>query len=211
MTDSAPDHPHDAEWRRRHALRCAMQAWADDICEQIDMCAELEEHPSSLPDGVMRRVHERRSWYLAPDDSYASLEAYTDATYAALTAYVRVYLPAEEAGRRKRRRAPRGAQGRAHRGRARLPARGRRRGGRATQAPARAARSSRPSAPPNPRARARAPRIAPASARSAHTERASMHARRPLSFLIESGQMNARVLRKGPIRAYAHLKPPRSL
>jgi hypothetical protein len=107
MTDSAPNHHHDAEWRRKHALRSAMHARADDIYEQIDMCAELEEHPS-FPDGVMRRVHERRNWYLAPDDSYASLETYIDATCAALTADVRGYLAeeaAEEAARRKRRRA----------------------------------------------------------------------------------------------------------
>jgi hypothetical protein len=85
-----------------------MQAWADDIYEQTDRCVELEQH-LRLPDGVMRRVHERRNWYLTPDDSHASLEAYIDATHAALTADVR------------------------------LPGRGRRRGGRAAQAPARGA------------------------------------------------------------------------
>jgi hypothetical protein len=71
------------------------------------MLMELEQE-LCVPEGVMRRVHARRNWYLTPDDAYASLEAYIDATRAALAADVRVYLAevaTEETTRRKRRRA----------------------------------------------------------------------------------------------------------
>jgi hypothetical protein len=55
----------------------------------------------------MRGVHARRNWYLHPDDFYKSLEAYIDATRAALAADVRAYqaeVAAFEAAHRKRRR-----------------------------------------------------------------------------------------------------------
>jgi hypothetical protein len=51
--------------------------------EQMDMCVE-HEHELGVPDWLMARVHVRRNWYLLPDNSYESLEAYTDATRAAL-------------------------------------------------------------------------------------------------------------------------------
>jgi hypothetical protein len=49
-----------------------------------------------------------RDVYLTPDDSYASLEAYIDATHTVLAADLSIYLAevaAEEAEGRKRRRA----------------------------------------------------------------------------------------------------------
>ena len=56
----------------------------------------------------MARVHKMRRWYLHPSAIYPSLEAYIDATYATLAAYVRVYqaeVAAAEAAHRKPRRA----------------------------------------------------------------------------------------------------------
>jgi hypothetical protein len=55
----------------------------------------------------MRRVHARRNWYLLPDNSYESLEAYINATRAALVADLHAYqaeVAAFEAAHRKRRR-----------------------------------------------------------------------------------------------------------
>jgi hypothetical protein len=55
----------------------------------------------------MVRVYARHYWYLLPDNSYASLEAYIDAMRAALAADVRTYqaeVAAAEAAHRKRRR-----------------------------------------------------------------------------------------------------------
>ncbi len=54
----------------------------------------------------MAHVHAHRTWYLLPDNSYESLEAYIDATRAALVADVRAYqaeVAAFEAAHRKRR------------------------------------------------------------------------------------------------------------
>ena len=83
-----------------------MQKWAtDNHYEQMDMCIEIERE-FRVPEGVMRRVHARRNWYLLPDNSYESLEAYIDATRAALVADVRAYqaeVAAAEAAHSKRR------------------------------------------------------------------------------------------------------------
>jgi hypothetical protein len=53
----------------------------------------------------MRRVHARRTWYLLTDNSYESLEAYIDATRAALVVDLHAYqaeVAAAEAAHRKR-------------------------------------------------------------------------------------------------------------
>jgi hypothetical protein len=44
-----------------------------------------------VDDALMKRVLRRRGWYLVPDASYPSLQAYIDATHAALVADVRKY------------------------------------------------------------------------------------------------------------------------
>jgi hypothetical protein len=70
------------------------------------MCVELESKLGA-PDWLMVRVHARRNWYLLPDNSYESLEAYIDATRAALVTDVRAYqaeVSAAEAAQSKRRR-----------------------------------------------------------------------------------------------------------
>jgi hypothetical protein len=90
-----------------YALCGEMRRWTNENHgAQMDMCVELEQE-FRVPDGVMLRVHARHFWYLHPSTIYPSLEAYINATRAALTADVRVYLAeiaAEEAARRKRRR-----------------------------------------------------------------------------------------------------------
>jgi hypothetical protein len=71
------------------------------------MCVELQS-TLDVDDALIARVQKRRHWYLIPDNSYPSLEAYIDATYATLAAYVRVYqaeVAAAEAAHRKPRRA----------------------------------------------------------------------------------------------------------
>jgi hypothetical protein len=73
---------------------------------QVDLCVEVERE-LGVPDWLMARVHKRRFWYLHPSAIYPSLEAYIDATHAALVADVRVYqaeVAAAEAAHRKRRR-----------------------------------------------------------------------------------------------------------
>jgi hypothetical protein len=107
LTDAAMNTPEWIEWKRKHSLRYAMQKWAtDNRYEQMDMCVKLE-HELGVPDWLMaRRVHARRNWYLLPDNSYERLEAYTDATRAALVADMRVYqaeVAAAKAAHRKRR------------------------------------------------------------------------------------------------------------
>ena len=75
--------------------------------EHIDMCVEIES-ALDVPDWLMARVDARRRWYLTPDDSFASLDAYIDATYAAFNADVRACqaeVADEEAACRKRSRA----------------------------------------------------------------------------------------------------------
>jgi hypothetical protein len=65
------------------------------------------EREFRVPEGMMRRVHARRNWYLLPDNSYKSLEAYIDATRAALVADLHAYqaeVAAAEAAHRERRR-----------------------------------------------------------------------------------------------------------
>ena len=72
------------------------------------MCANLED-TFDMDDTLMSRIHKRRGWYLVPDASiYTTLEAYIDASYAAMRADVRAYqaeVAAAEAAHRKRRRA----------------------------------------------------------------------------------------------------------
>jgi hypothetical protein len=61
-----------------------------------------------VDDALMARVLKRRGWYLIPDDSYPSLQAYIDVSYEPLAAEVRVYqaeVAAAEAAHHKRRRA----------------------------------------------------------------------------------------------------------
>jgi hypothetical protein len=73
---------------------------------QVDLCVEVERE-LGVPDWLMARVHKRRFWYLHPSAIYPSLEAYIDATHAALVADVRVYqaeVATAEAAHRKRRR-----------------------------------------------------------------------------------------------------------
>jgi hypothetical protein len=84
-----------------------MQKWAaNNHYEQMDMCIEIERE-FRVPEGVMRRVHARRNWYLLPDNSYECLEAYIDATRAALVADLHAYqaeVAASEAAHSKRHR-----------------------------------------------------------------------------------------------------------
>jgi hypothetical protein len=71
-------------------LRESMYEWANDTKEQIDMCVlEVLCILDGVDDALMARVLKRRGWYLVPDDSYPSLQAYIDASYAALAADVR--------------------------------------------------------------------------------------------------------------------------
>jgi hypothetical protein len=60
-TDAAMNTPEWIEWKRKHALRSAMQKWVtENDCDVLDMCVELErEH--GVPDWLMVRVHARRN------------------------------------------------------------------------------------------------------------------------------------------------------
>jgi hypothetical protein len=90
-TYAAMNTPKWIEWKRKYALRYAMKKWVtENDCDVLDMCMEIERE-LRVPEGVMLRVHARRNWYLLPDNSYESLEAYIDATRAALVADVRAY------------------------------------------------------------------------------------------------------------------------
>ncbi len=97
------------EWKRARALVDDMYAWAEDNQEQIDMCVEVQGILDNVDDALMTRVLKRRGWYLVPNAStYPTLEAYIDASYAALAADVCAYqaeVAAAEAAHRKRRRA----------------------------------------------------------------------------------------------------------
>ena len=91
----------------RALLRQAMFDWAHDEYEHIDMLVEIER-AYDVPPWLMARVDARRRWYLAPDDSFDSVDAYIDATYAAFKADVRACqaeVVAEEAAHSKRRSA----------------------------------------------------------------------------------------------------------
>ena len=91
---------------KRGLLRQAMLDWAHDEYEHIDMLVEIES-AYDVPAWLMARVDARRRWYIAPDDSFDSVDAYIAATYAAFQADVpvcRAEADAEEATRRKRRR-----------------------------------------------------------------------------------------------------------
>jgi hypothetical protein len=96
------------KWKRARTLLDSMYAWANDIHEQNAMCVEVQGILDSVDDALMTRVLRRRCWHLVPDASYPTLEAYIDASYAALAADVRAYqaeVAAAEAAHRKRRRA----------------------------------------------------------------------------------------------------------
>jgi hypothetical protein len=106
-TDALPVFEAHEEWKRAHALLESMYAWANDEEEQIEMCVEVEGILDDVDDALMTRVPRRRGWYLVPDASYPSLQAYIDVSYAALAADVRAYkaeVAAAEAAHRKRRR-----------------------------------------------------------------------------------------------------------
>ena len=84
-----------------------MREWANDEYEHNNMWVEIES-ALDVPAAVMARVSERRRWYLTPDESFGSVDAYIDATYAAFKADVCVCqaeLKAERAAALKRRRA----------------------------------------------------------------------------------------------------------
>jgi hypothetical protein len=84
-----------------------MYEWANDFHRQADMYAALQR-TLDVDDALMKRVLGRYRWYLVPDASYPSLQAYIDATHAALVADVCTYqaeVAAAEAAHRKRRRA----------------------------------------------------------------------------------------------------------
>jgi hypothetical protein len=105
-TPSARTDAHMAEWERE--LLKAMNDFANDEWQQIEMCVEVEGILDGVDDALMTRVLRRRGWYLVPDASYPSLQAYIDASYAALAADVRAYqaeVAAAQAAERKRRRA----------------------------------------------------------------------------------------------------------
>ena len=90
----------------RALLRQAMFDWAHDEYEHSDMLVEIES-AYDIPAWLMARVDARRRWYIAPDDSFDSVDAYIDATYAAFKADVpvcRAEAAVEEAASRKRRR-----------------------------------------------------------------------------------------------------------
>jgi hypothetical protein len=86
-----------------------MKAFANDEWQQIEMCVEVEGILDGVDDALMTRVLRRRGWYLNPNVStYPTLQAYIDASYAALAADVRAYqaeVAAAYAAERKRRRA----------------------------------------------------------------------------------------------------------
>jgi hypothetical protein len=107
-TTTALPEAHE-EWKREHALLRSMYAFANDEWQQIEMCVEVEGILDGVDDALMTRVLRRRGWYLVPNVStYPTLQAYIDASYAALAADVRAYqaeVAAAEAAHRKRRRA----------------------------------------------------------------------------------------------------------
>jgi hypothetical protein len=83
-----------------------MRQWAFNAQEQVDLCVEVERY-LGVPDWLMVRVHKRHFWYLHPSIMYPSLEAYIDATNAALVVDVCMYqaeVAAAEAAYSKRRR-----------------------------------------------------------------------------------------------------------
>ena len=105
-TTSARPDAHMAEWERE--LLKAMNDFANDEWQQTEMCVEVEGILTGVNDALMTRVLRRRGWYLVPNVStYPNLQAYIDASYAALAADVRAYkaeVAAAEAAHRKRRR-----------------------------------------------------------------------------------------------------------
>jgi hypothetical protein len=106
-TDARPD--ADEELKRAHALLKSMYDWANSGEEQRDVCVEVEGILEGVNDELMTRVLMRRGWYLVPNlSTYPTLQAYIDASYAALAADVRAYqaeVAAAQAAERKRRRA----------------------------------------------------------------------------------------------------------
>ena len=107
-TTTTTDARTDANAECKRALLQSMYAWAFNREAQADVCIEVGR-ARGVPDWLMARVHGRRNWYLIPDVStYPTLQAYIDASYAALAADVRAYqaeVAAAQAAERKRRRA----------------------------------------------------------------------------------------------------------
>jgi hypothetical protein len=94
-------------WQSAYALRFSMYEWASAFHRHADKYAAIQR-TLGVDDAVMKRVLRRNNWYLDPDTCYPTLQAYIDATYAALTEDVSAYqaeVAAAEAARRKRRRA----------------------------------------------------------------------------------------------------------
>jgi hypothetical protein len=123
------------DWRHAHAECERMRQLAFETQEQVDLCVEVERE-LGVPGWLMARVHKRRFWYLYPSAIYPSLEAYIDATHAALVADVRAYqaeVAAAEAAHpsRKRRREELKAERAAEPPRRRAPSRRARPSGRA--------------------------------------------------------------------------------
>ena len=105
-TTSARPEAHEG-WQSAYALRFSMYEWASAFHRHADMYAALQR-TLGVDDALMKRVLRRYRWYLDPDTCYPTLQAYIDATYAALTEDVSAYqaeVAAAEAARRKRRRA----------------------------------------------------------------------------------------------------------
>jgi hypothetical protein len=104
-TDARPD----AHEERERELLESMKRWANSGEEQRDMCVEVEGILDGVDDVLMTRVLMRRGWYLVPNVSaYPTLQAYIDASYAALAADVCAYqaeVAAAQAAERKRSRA----------------------------------------------------------------------------------------------------------
>jgi hypothetical protein len=97
------------DWRRAHAECELMHQWAFDVDAQADLREEVGRE-RCVPDCLMARVHARRNWYLRPNSAiYPSLEAYIDATRAALDADVLAYqaevAAAEDVHRERQREA----------------------------------------------------------------------------------------------------------
>jgi hypothetical protein len=104
-TDARPD----AHEERERELLESMNRWANDEWQLTEMCVEVEGILDGVDDALMTRVLRRRGWYLVPNlSTYPTLQAYIDASYAALAADVRAYqveVAAAQAAERKRRRA----------------------------------------------------------------------------------------------------------
>jgi hypothetical protein len=106
-TNALPVSEAHEGWQSAYALRFSMYEWANDFHRQADMYTALQS-TLDVDDALMKSVLRRYRWYLVPDASYPSLQAYIDATNAALVTDVRTYqaeVATAEAAHCKRRRA----------------------------------------------------------------------------------------------------------